>query len=988
MTDKPLNRLIICVDGAEYDENGKLSGLGSSSNVFKLKSIIASGTHQGTLRGGFNQIIRYYQAVGDGRFGKFKTRSVGSIDQQIKDITRDICEKLESPDDEIFFYGFGRGAYIVRAVAALLHFMGVPKSMSTFATVYQYALDLENAHSRDDSLNGNRLLTQIRELSNAAPVIRFVGLFDTVRPSLEKHQYDISFVGSIQNIRHALAFNETGLAPEVLSLPSAEAMKGRSFVQAWFMGSHRDMGGGGERDGLSLYPYQWMILESINSGLVIQPDSKDRVLELAFPQFTGSLPNLGGEEKIEWRLRYANGLETTLFDLQSLHTDTKSDPSHSVRLAQNSRLFHSQRKIWNNSTKELHGWTTDGAWGTIIHPSLFVILDRNPKMYEQGLFKLRKLELADFQERCFDDERRVQPWLEGLHLQASGVKAFRILVCGKTGVGKSTLINKVFGVEMTEESNDYSQGVHDIDKAFESPNHPGLLIHDSRGWQAGSDHELDLIAKFLRHRAFQKDPAESLHVIWFCVDSDVSRIEEADKRTFQTIAQFSHHVPVFVVGTKKDKLVAFRKMQLLEEYMKDTNDFKEASKRANLEADKLAEEQFGKLRDQFSQIEHYKADGYCCISKDDDDGIRALLNQTLDLITDERVRLFCVAAQVMDVEQKIDSAITECMRLGTHAIRTAMVPLPFSGMIGTPTVSRIICEHILQCFGFPKAAPEEIEDIMSRVVMGNLKNFMKVTLSQFGVVSLTAVGTAVPTLGIGIVVGAIGCILASPPTARMLFKCACDMILILERSFRYQGKYVSIKQIEDAAVYYTTAKTKTFSGKEVLLQQHVHDEVDRLIPLKKVSVGFGFGKLRGGLQDIIYMNRFDKKSDGLRSPRSAVEMDASVVPELDPNTTAAELDAGETVTELSGDNAMLPAELDTPLSELKISSSSGTQFSRPTLSASDSKSSLGGKDKGSPAWTAAELEDSSSENKRTRSDGGLFKRSLTKFSLKKSKTKS
>jgi len=35
-----------------------------------------------------------------------------------------------------------------------------------------------------------------------------------------------------------------------------------------------------------------------------------------------------------------------------------------------------------------------------------------------------------------------------MQLHASGVKAFRILVCGKTGVGKSTLINKVFGVEL------------------------------------------------------------------------------------------------------------------------------------------------------------------------------------------------------------------------------------------------------------------------------------------------------------------------------------------------------------------------------------------------------------------------------------------------------------------------------------------------------------------------------------------------------------
>lgn len=101
----------------------------------------------------------------------------------------------------------------------------------------------------------------------------------------------------------------------------------------------------------------------------------------------------------------------------------------------------------------------------------------------------------------------------------------------------------------------------------------------------------------------------------FCVDSDVSRIEEADKRTFRTIAQFSHHVPVFVVGTKKDKLVAYRKISLLEEYMQKMNDYKEASRLATEQAEKMAVEQFGKLRDQLSQVEHYKADGYCCISK-------------------------------------------------------------------------------------------------------------------------------------------------------------------------------------------------------------------------------------------------------------------------------------------------------------------------------------------------------------------------------------
>jgi hydroxyethylthiazole kinase-like sugar kinase family protein len=72
---------------------------------------------------------------------------------------------------------------------------------------------------------------------------------------------------------------------------------------------------------------------------------------------------------------------------------------------------------------------------------------------------------------------------------------------------------------------------------------------------------------------------------------------------------------VFVVGTKKDKLVAYRKMELLEAHMQKTNDYKQASKLANEEANQLADDQFMKLKDQLSQIEHYKADGYCCISK-------------------------------------------------------------------------------------------------------------------------------------------------------------------------------------------------------------------------------------------------------------------------------------------------------------------------------------------------------------------------------------
>lgn len=99
------------------------------------------------------------------------------------------------------------------------------------------------------------------------------------------------------------------------------------------------------------------------------------------------------------------------------------------------------------------------------------------------------------------------------------------------------------------------------------------------------------------------------------MDADVSRIEEADKRTLQIIARHSSDVPVFVIGTKKDKLVAIHKMQLLEKYMERIGDYKEASRLATLEANEAADKQFLELQNELSRINDYKVDGHCCISK-------------------------------------------------------------------------------------------------------------------------------------------------------------------------------------------------------------------------------------------------------------------------------------------------------------------------------------------------------------------------------------
>lgn len=58
------------------------------------------------------------------------------------------------------------------------------------------------------------------------------------------------------------------------------------------------------------------------------------------------------------------------------------------------------------------------------------------------------------------------------------------------------------------------QGDHDINEAFESDSHPGIIIHDSRGFQAGDANEVDQFRRFIKKRSTLSNPKEALHAIW------------------------------------------------------------------------------------------------------------------------------------------------------------------------------------------------------------------------------------------------------------------------------------------------------------------------------------------------------------------------------------------------------------------------------------------------------------------------------------------
>ncbi len=155
------------------------------------------------------------------------------------------------------------------------------------------------------------------------------------------------------------------------------------------------------------------------------------------------------------------------------------------------------------------------------------------------------------------------------------LKTLNIIVAGKTGVGKSTLINAVFRDNLADTG--IGKPVTDHMRKITKKDIP-LNVYDTRGFELGKDVQNQVkkeVVDTIRDGLSKHDINEAIHCIWYCINSASNRVEPEEIEWIKELSKENQvtEVPIIIVLTQsfsKSHAQKMRKM-LLEENLDVVN---------------------------------------------------------------------------------------------------------------------------------------------------------------------------------------------------------------------------------------------------------------------------------------------------------------------------------------------------------------------------------------------------------------------------------
>jgi uncharacterized protein (DUF2235 family) len=233
-----------------------------------------------TSGNGMEQLVFYDAGVGTGNIldrwtgGAFGTGLSDNIQDGYQFLLHNYC-----PDDEIYLFGFSRGAYTARSLAGFIRKCGILQKCYSHRIVDAYKI----YRIREGAADSKRA-REFRERYSITvfPVpIKFIGVWDTVgalgipgnlfKSTLgRRYQFhDTELSSSVESAYHALAINERRrfFAPTLFHQTPKGRAKDQKLEQVWFPGVHSDVGGGYKKPQLSNEAFYWMKAKAEGHGL-------------------------------------------------------------------------------------------------------------------------------------------------------------------------------------------------------------------------------------------------------------------------------------------------------------------------------------------------------------------------------------------------------------------------------------------------------------------------------------------------------------------------------------------------------------------------------------------------------------------------------------------------------------------------------------------------------------------------------------------------
>ncbi|MDN6298407.1 MAG: DUF2235 domain-containing protein [Halomonas sp.] len=255
-------RLILLFDGTWDDPENQ-------TNVFR----IAQRVH--AYDGDVEQRFFYHPGVGSGNLASFMGGIFGyGLSQNLLEGYEWLAKRYTG-EDEIWLFGFSRGAYTARSLVGLIRKCGLLR------LVTPGLLDKAERLYRDKNLTPEgEECEAFRRKYSRTPRVHFIGVWDTVGAlgvpgtNLSESKYswrDTELSGAVNYAYHAVALDEHRAAYDVSLWVNEDRLKkapNRGIEQRWFIGAHANVGGGyGDGDALADIPLQWMIEKASSAGL-------------------------------------------------------------------------------------------------------------------------------------------------------------------------------------------------------------------------------------------------------------------------------------------------------------------------------------------------------------------------------------------------------------------------------------------------------------------------------------------------------------------------------------------------------------------------------------------------------------------------------------------------------------------------------------------------------------------------------------------------